>query len=288
MFGGEEDFFDDDDFLQDVLQIETAGDSLNTNESVSQNLPNASFQDKKVCEEVLKKQFVPQKNVCASKYVTDDSFDFSDDFPFELGNEGTVSGQQSQGDNMPPDSTFSSPTQHEDGDGNSINSNKISDGNVDFRSKILKSLNVTKKCNPLSQDSFRTKVLLEPVKNNSISTLRPEKRKVPHDVSGNDKTCASLSKKAHYGENNEFTLVPQSSLPVNNNQQAKGKNFAVYSTPIKPDAPNICTIRSPGGPLIQRRKFPGPAGILPDLGSSATESSVLKLQEKATPVPVPQ
>ncbi|XP_047493175.1 uncharacterized protein LOC125041857 isoform X2 [Penaeus chinensis] len=106
-------------------------------------------------------------------------------------------------------------------------------------SKILKSLNVTKKYNPLSQDSFRTKVLLESVKNNSMSTLRPEKRKLPHDASGND-------------------------------------------------TPSICTIRSPGGPLIQRRKFPGPAGILPDLGSSATESSVLKLQEKAAPVPVPQ
>lgn len=254
-----------------MLQIETAGESFKTNESVSQILSHASFQDKKVCEEVLKKQFVPQKNVCASKYVTDDSFDFSDDFPFELGNEGTVSGQQSQGDNMPPDSAFTapqlslSPRQHTDGDSRSVNSNKISDGNVDFRRKILKTLNETKKYNPLSQDSFRTKVLLESVKNNSMSTLRSEKRKVPHDVSEDDMTCASFSGKTHSTENNEFTLVPQSSLPVNDYQQAKGKNFALSSMPIKPDAPVICTIRSPGGPLIQKRKFPGPAGILPDL-----------------------
>ncbi|XP_069991314.1 uncharacterized protein [Penaeus vannamei] len=316
MFSGEEDFFDDDDFLQDVLQIETAGESIKTNEFLSQNLQN----DKKdkVCEVVLDKQFVPEKNGCASKYITDDSFDFSDDFPFELGDEGTVSGQQSQDDNMPPDAAYRapqpilSPTQHTDGDGNSVNTNKISDGNVDFRSKILKTLNETKKDNPRSQDSFTTKVCQESVKNNSMSILRTEKRKVPHNVSEDDKTCASLSKRTYFKENKEFTSVTQSSLPkqssqmtpgtishtvgkgsncdfaVNDNQQAKGENFAVSSTPIKPGAPSICTIRSPRGPLIQRRKFPGPAGILPDLGSSATESCVLKLQEKAAPVPVPQ
>lgn len=298
--------------MQDVLQIETDAESISTKKInslfVPQDLQTPSLQDRKNDEvsdgKILNKRFVPENTAGTSKYVTNDSFDFSDDFPLDLDDdEGVVSGQQLQGDDTPPDSAFTIPRpllsseQHIEGY-NSASTNKINGGKVDFRSKILKTLNETKKLSELSQDGMGTTVLQESMTNNSMSVLRPEKRKAPLDTSVNDKSSSPLGKRPHFRENVERTSIPQSLLTNqssqmtrsikshtvgnglnsictvvnNNNQQDKGISFVVSSTPVKRIQTSIRTTRSPGGPLIQRRKFPGPAGILPDLVSSrATE-----------------
>ncbi|KAK4294732.1 hypothetical protein Pmani_032663 [Petrolisthes manimaculis] len=59
-------------------------------------------------------------------------------------------------------------------------------------------------------------------------------------------------------------------------------------TPVKSKFPHVRKTVSPGGPVIQKRKFPGPAGILPQPGVSCSVPVIPKVEESEPPSRVNQ
>ena len=171
---------------------------------------------------------------------------FFDDFDAE-DNFGSENVQ-----NTPPDSEFTGPshpqpredTHHEE------TCNKTTTSNFDFRARILQTLQMNKSKN---SDSSSSNMVTK-----SFCATNTEKRKL--DCS-QDLFSDSLE-----SSNKRITTTLNKQQETESPQDSQDNSF--FPTSVKPAPVSVRKSVSPGGPVVQKRKFPGPAGILPQLVGS--------------------
>ncbi|XP_042242993.1 uncharacterized protein LOC121880055 [Homarus americanus] len=195
---------------------------------------------------------------------------------------------------------------------------------IDFRSRILRTLKENKNLTSVSQYNSPSSISLQSVKSNLIESspclyennkkrVSPELSNINKEVSDSSikKPCKQIhrpdeihpanihsprttnnilgnNKKAnfHLNASNQWKTC---SLPQGNNPQSGHQQHSSISiTPIKPPQVKVQKLSNPGGPVIQKRKFPGPAGILPQLGVNIAVPNIQQLHEKESPSSVVQ
>lgn len=152
----------------------------------------------------------------------------------------------------------------------SENSNK----RTDFRARILQSLQENKHVNDLQNNE-------RPSHSNSKSSLSGSS----FCVAKAERKKRAISEEDEGSSNKRFQILPvdqhcMSEGHLSQESEQDFQSFSSFITPLKPSPGTVRKSASPGGPVIQKRKFPGPAGILPQLGSKATLPSVQHLDEK--------
>ncbi|XP_045597759.1 uncharacterized protein [Procambarus clarkii] len=272
-------------------------------------------------------KFISNKNGCMEKYTSDDSFEFEDDSLFDNFYTEEKDNINPFTTSTPPDSEFTQILNPKISNQVQINNDvKVSSvagtdtvRKKDFRYRLLQTL----KENNLVSSVSHSPTSQSPHSQTASCSKSPEymvsndrKRSSVHQNDINEEDGALVVKKQYIKSNipnktfNENFSTPRTisdtaaqkrhtqTLPLNNNQfktnTAREVHLPQYqqpsapsSSPVNPPVKGIRKTVSPGGPVIRKRKFPGPAGILPQLGSNVAVPNIQELHEK-TPSSVAQ
>ncbi|CAL4187890.1 unnamed protein product, partial [Meganyctiphanes norvegica] len=249
-----------------------------------------------------------QNNILApvsSKYSSECNFDFdlADDFPV---NEFDVDKDlfETQEKSNPPNSEFlkikdnlshnKHPRQEE--------KNK---GKGDFRSRILKTITNSKnkkdeRIEPEGSNKLPVSSLDDPnfncnYNNSRKRSISPDKdlnfiRKRQNIETTKADGSSFMSSDFSYKQDSPNQIISNNSvLHSTRNTVPENKFEGSYPstpmiTPIKNVPPGIRKTVSPGGPVVCKRKFPGPAGLLPKSGGGRTPHVIgEELKEKTSP-----
>lgn len=317
MFNDNDEFDDDDD---DIMSDVVFPDDVGYNNSVFRTSNNEScrklFNKDNVKNQIIKDDkkvstsYGLHNNIVApasSKYSSDCNFnfEFADDFPvsaFDLDND-LFETQENLA--TPPDSEFMQIQEKNYVDKHPKEDNKKDD----FRSKILKTItnSKNKQFERIEPDSCnKPKVSTNTPDINYTRDFSSRKRPISPD-----RTKDFITKKQNTGPSktdgsiavsSNFACKKNSTNQVNADHtgiQFKNKNVPSTKvsdnypstsmvTPIKKTPPGLrsrSTV-SPGGPVVCKRKFPGPAGLLPKSGGGRTPHITgQEIKEKKTPSP---
>ncbi|XP_071517504.1 uncharacterized protein [Panulirus ornatus] len=264
-------------------------------------------------------KFISSVNGCAEKFTSDDSFQFDDDFPFENFDIDERDHERSDIVSTPSDCEFTQCSNFRLCNQTKFNKELNTDSTTschsvkkdDFRSRILQTLKGSKCVNSVTHDNLPPPSPLNSVINASIDCVSKTGRKrtssdsaeirkedtgpplkklykQSHGACGSYSTNVSHSTETTNILDNlkvhcqtEFNNLPKTNkVPGENNLLPRRQQLTPITSP-KQVAPNTWKTSSLGGPVIQKRKFPGPAGILPQLGSDLMVPDNQQLHEKS-------
>lgn len=295
-----------------------SGNSCGVKNNVSENRVDSN--DKQKEKTTLK--FISQKCGYMEKFAADNSFEFDDLFDDDI--EHKVN-KKSCVTSTPPDSEFTQSlisntckqVEISKNKSNSATNGDVVRGN-NFRSRILQTLKENNLVGSLSCKPFSSQSEAASSSTYPAGTQSNDRKRASPDLSAKNEEDGSPLVKKLYTQfripSNSYAENLSYSKTVNN---TTGENEQIYShplfnnelkinaarddpvlgcqqpssssnTPVKPPVNNIRKTVSPGGPLIRKRKFPGPAGMLPQLGSDVAAPNLQQLHEKETPSSVAQ
>ncbi|XP_064109158.1 uncharacterized protein LOC135217308 isoform X2 [Macrobrachium nipponense] len=197
-----------------------------------------------------------------SNLELDDFFDWSD-----TDNDFCVESLQ----NTPPDSEFArvSLQQLDDLAQCKEKYNEEPSSSADFRVRILQSLQVQKQLSKTKNESGAKQSLARNVELEPASGTENRKR-IHQDDSSDENFNGVIKRKV-------TSLVGETQ---GSKSEKNVRDNCSFFTPLKSGQTSMKKSVSPGGPVIQKRKFPGPAGLLPQLGFRTTHMSVQPLCEE--------
>ncbi|KAG7157321.1 hypothetical protein Hamer_G005736, partial [Homarus americanus] len=211
-------------------------------------------------------KFISRENGCMEKFTSNDSFDFDDDFPFDNFEIEETNYKKSVITSTPPDSEFTQSS--------NIKMNNQAEISKEFKAKLS---NINKEVS----DSSIKKPCKQIHRPDEIHPANIHSPRTTNNILGNNKKA-----NFHLNASNQWKTC---SLPQGNNPQSGHQQHSSISiTPIKPPQVKVQKLSNPGGPVIQKRKFPGPAGILPQLGVNIAVPNIQQLHEKESPSSVVQ
>ncbi|XP_068202233.1 uncharacterized protein [Palaemon carinicauda] len=278
--------FLDEEFLNDALQPTTSRKSPSKHRELLKDIQEKTIEDvdkipslSKVLnisnkrlkshenendKSIVKKQKT-DKAVLNSNFELDDFFDSIDS-----DNDISIESQQ----NTPPDSEFANISQQQLDDLVQCEekNNGTSSSTIDFREKILQSLHAHKQLSETKYNGSFAKPCLsrnDELRRASTSGIENRKRMSPDD---------SSSKSFNFATKRKLTSLASESKAIFSEKNIADDSF--FFTPLKSGQASVRKSVSPGGPVIQKRKFPGPAGLLPELGFRTAPVNVQPLSEK--------
>ncbi|KAK7067766.1 hypothetical protein SK128_017317 [Halocaridina rubra] len=144
----------------------------------------------------------------------------------------------------------------------------------------------SEKHNIHEKTDFRSRIL-QTLLENRQSGIQKKKENYPHSIPRGECSLNSnsgISKKRGSDEEDTFVSKKLNVLSSNENSRSEDCSSNSYCqsscTPLKAQTTSVRRKSvSPGGPVIQKRKFPGPAGILPNISSNTDAHNIQQYHE---------